>query len=160
VTEQHTAKPRRVSQKEYDKSWAYALDYYPDAEHSGRPGRGILEDFAMLSRYVPDAFHGYMELRQGAFAVDPEAAVPRKTKELLLVAMGLASRKTNPPPLGHTRKALEAGASVAEIAEVVALSIMYCGIISFDEGGRHILRAAEEWAAAGIGASGEFGSGD
>lgn len=146
-------RPRRVSQEEHDKAWAYALSYYPDAEHSGRPGtRGILEDFAMLKRYVPDALYGYMQLRQGAFDISPEAALPEKTKELLLVAMGLASRKTNPTPLGHTRKALLAGATVAEIAEVVALSIMYCGIISFDEGGRHILRAAEEWAAEGIGA--------
>ncbi len=144
--------PRRVSQEEHEKAWDYARSYYPDAENSGRPGRGILEDFELLAQYVPDAFYGYMQLRQGAFDLSPEAALPHKTKELLLVAMGLASRKTNPPPLGHTRKAMEAGASVAEIAEIVALSIMYCGIISYDEGGRHILRAAEEWAASGIGA--------
>lgn len=137
---------RRVSPEEHRRAWEYALSYYPDAEHSGRPGRGILEDFALLNTYVPDAFYGYMQLRQGAFDVGPEAALDERTKELILVALGLASRKTNPPPLGHTRKALQAGASVAQIAELVALSIMYCGIISFDEGGRHILRAAAEFA--------------
>ena len=145
---------RRVSPEDHRKAWEYALSYYPDAEHSGRPGRGILEDFALLNDYVPDAFYGYMQLRQGAFDVGPEAALDERTKELILVALGLASRKTNPPPLGHTRKALQAGASVAQIAELVALSIMYCGIISFDEGGRHILRAAAEFAGDQAGAAG------
>jgi alkylhydroperoxidase/carboxymuconolactone decarboxylase family protein YurZ len=146
MTGKSSSDGRRVSPEEHRKAWEYALSYYPDAEHSGRPGRGILEDFTLLNNYVPDAFYGYLQLRQGAFDVGPQAALDERTKELILVAMGLASRKTNPPPLGHTRKALEAGASVAQIAELVALSIMYCGIISFDEGGRHILRAAAEFA--------------
>jgi len=154
MNEKSSPDGRRVSPEEHRKAWEYALSYYPDAEHSGRPGRGILEDFALLNDYVPDAFHGYMQLRQGAFDVGHEAALDERTKELILVALGLASRKTNPPPLGHTRKALQAGASVAQIAELVALSIMYCGIISFDEGGRHILRAAAEYAADQAGVAG------
>lgn len=146
MNEKSQSDGRRVTPEEHGSAWEYARGYYPDAEHSGRPGRGILEDFALLDRYVPDAFYGYMQLRQGAFDVGPEVALDERTKELILVALGLASRKTNPPPLGHTRKALQAGATVAQIAELIALSIMYCGIISFDEGGRHVLRAAAEFA--------------
>jgi alkylhydroperoxidase/carboxymuconolactone decarboxylase family protein YurZ len=146
TTEEQTTEPR-VSQEEHEKAWAYARKYFPDAKNSGRPGRAFLEDLDLLNKYVPDAVYGYLQFRQGAFDYGPGASLDHKTKELIEVVMGLALRKTNPVPLGHTRKALLAGATVKEIAEVVAMAMFYCGAITFDEGGRHILRAAEEFVA-------------
>jgi alkylhydroperoxidase/carboxymuconolactone decarboxylase family protein YurZ len=137
-----------VTEEEHEKAWAYARKYYPDAKASGRPGRAFLEDLGLLNEYVPDAVYGYLQFRKGAFSDGPEAGLDHKTKELIEVVMGLALRKTNPVPLGHTRKALLAGATVKEIAEVVAMAMFYCGAITFDESGRHILRAALEFVEA------------
>lgn len=146
-TEVQTTEPR-VSKEEHEKAWAYARQYFPDAKNSGRPGRAFLEDLSLLNQYVPDAVYGYLQFRQGAFDIGSGASIDLKTKELIEVAFGLALRKTNPPPLGHTRKALLAGATVKDIAELVSMAMFYCGAITFDESGRHILRAAEEFVAA------------
>lgn len=119
-------------------AWDYARSYYKDAE--------VEREFEMLAELQPEVFASYMSMRQGLFKVPPDGALDRKTKELVILGIELMGRKTNPPPVGHTRKAIEAGATPREISEVVGLAIMLGGMVTFRESGRFVLREAKEHA--------------
>jgi alkylhydroperoxidase/carboxymuconolactone decarboxylase family protein YurZ len=126
---------------EIAKSWEYAQEYYRDPKAQ--------EVLGLLAKYRPEVFHGYMTLRRGVFNTGPDAALSPKMKELIILAIEIATRKTSPPPLGHTRRAIAAGATVSEIAEVVSLCLMIAGMLTYHESGYPVLKAAEEYAASG-----------
>ena len=131
-------------------AWEYARSYYQDAD--------VEREFELLANYQPAVFTSYMSMRSGLFEEPPGGAMDRKTKELVILAIECIARKTNPPPVAHTRKAIEAGATPEEVSEVVGLCIMLGGMITFRESGRFVLREAVEHAerlksAAGSAAS-------
>jgi alkylhydroperoxidase/carboxymuconolactone decarboxylase family protein YurZ len=128
-----------VSQEDIDRAVEYAQAYYGDPQ--------LLDVIGPLLRHRPEVFHGYITLRQAAFNTGPGAALTTREKELIILAIEIATRKTNPPPTGHTRRAIAAGATVTEIAEVVSLCIMIAGMLTYHESGVHVLRLAEELAA-------------
>lgn len=119
-----------------DAAWEYARDYYQNPE--------VIADFELLARYRPEVFSGYINLRQAAFNRDAGAALTPREKELIILAIEIGRTKTNPPPTGHARRAIEAGATPADVAEVASLCIMISGMLSYQESGRHALRAAED----------------
>ena len=116
--------------------WDYAKTYYQNPQ--------VISDFEMLARYRPEVVQGYFTLRQAAFNTDEKAALTPKMKELVILAIEIARTKTNPPPIGHAKRAIESGATPAEIAEVASLCILIGGMLTYQESGRHALRAAEE----------------
>lgn len=126
-----------------DVAWAYARGYYKEER--------VIASFEALARHNPDAFVGYMTMREGIFKAPPDGALSLKTKELVILAIECALKKTNPPPLGHTRRAVAAGASVAEIAEVVSICIMISGMLTYQESGRFVLEEAERLIRNGSG---------
>ena len=126
---------RTVSPEDIAAAWDYALKYYGD---------GVTEVLGPLADYRPEVFHGYITLRQAAFNTGPDAALPAKTKELIILAIEIATRKTSPPPVGHTRRAMAAGATVQEIAEVVSLCLMIGGMLTYHEAGWPVLQLARE----------------
>lgn len=117
-------------------AWKYANDYYKNPD--------VIAGFELLARYRPEVFEGYVTLRQAAFNVGPDAALSPKLKELVILAIEVARTKTNPPPVGHARRAIEAGATPAEVAEVISLCIMIGGMLTYQESGRYALQEAEE----------------
>jgi alkylhydroperoxidase/carboxymuconolactone decarboxylase family protein YurZ len=127
-----------VSAEQIEAAWDYALQYY---------GEGVTEVLGPLAEYRPEVFHGYIALRRAAFNTGPGAALSPKMKELIILAIEIATRKTNPPPVGHTRRAMAAGATVQEIAEVVSLCLMIGGMLTYHEAGWPVLKLAEEIAA-------------
>jgi alkylhydroperoxidase/carboxymuconolactone decarboxylase family protein YurZ len=135
----------RVSDEDLERSWAYARKYY---------GEGVAEVLGPLAKYRPEVFHGYITLRQGVFNTGSDAALSPKVKELMILAIEIASRKTSPPPTGHTRRAMAAGATVEEIAEVVSLCLMIGGMLTYHESGWPVLQLAEELAAEAAAAGG------
>ena len=128
--------PAPITKQQYDDAWSYAKDYYKNPQ--------VIEDYEMLARYRPEVFHGYITLRRAAFNEEPTAALEPKMKELIILAIEIARTKVNPPPVGHAKRAIESGATPAEVAEVASLCILISGMLSFQESGRHALRAAEE----------------
>lgn len=106
----------------------------------------VLQSFELLIKYRPEVLDGYLALRQAAFNTGPDAALSPKIKELVIIAIECARTKTNPPPVGHARRAIDAGATLQEIAEVVSLCIPIAGMLTYQESGRHVLAAAEEHA--------------
>ncbi len=123
-----------------DAAWAYARDYYKNPE--------VIADFELLARYRPEVFGGYITLRQAAFNKGPDAALSPREKELVILAIEIGRTKVNPPPIGHAKRAIEAGATPADVAEVASLCILIGGMLTYQEAGRHALRAAEERYAA------------
>ncbi len=117
-------------------AWAYAREYYMNAE--------VIADFELLAEYRPEVFGGYITLRQAAFNTDAEASLTPREKELIILAIEISRTKVNPPPVGHARRAIDAGATPADVAEVASLCIMISGMLSYQESGRHALRAAKE----------------
>ncbi len=122
-----------VDQAEIDKALEYARNYFPDISH-----------YELLARYRPEVVHGYLTLRQAAYNVGPKAALAPHLKELFIMAIEVARTKTNPPPVGHARNAIDRGATPADVAEVISLCILIGGFLTYRESGRFALAAAEE----------------
>ena len=112
----------------------YSMKYY---------GR-VMEQYERLGRYCPDAMVKWIELRQALYQEPPKAALTLREKELIAVAIQIVTRK--PDVSLHTRKAIEYGASVKEIAEVAGLCILLGGMMTYVESGQYALKAAEEYA--------------
>lgn len=119
-----------------DDPWTYAETYFKDEE--------VIDSFRLLARYRPEVFEGYIALRRAAFNQGPDAALTPREKELIILAVDIARLKTNPPPIGHARRAIEYGATPHQIAELVSLCLMIGGMLSYRETGRFVLQAAEE----------------
>lgn len=120
---------------EVESAFDYARSYYKNPE--------VLEDFERLARYTPTTFANYIKLRRGIFE-SPESSLTDRERELIIVAMEIIARKTNPPPIGHALKALDVGATIEDLAEVISLCIMIGGMLTYQESGRYVLRAVEE----------------
>lgn len=121
-------------------AWEYAKAYYKDS--------GATDALGVLARHRPEVFAGYIALRQGAYSSGDSEVLPPRIKELIILAIEISCRKTNPPPLGHTRRAVANGATVEEIAEVVSLCIMIAGMLTYHESGLPVLQEAERCVAA------------
>ena len=93
-----------------------------------------------LERYSSGALEGFYRLRK---ATTTESSLPKKVRELLIVAVETALRKD---PTGHARLAVEAGASPQEIHDAVALCLWLAGMPAYHEGMKAVA-AAEEHAA-------------
>ncbi len=123
--------------KPRDDVWAYAHTYYDKA---------IAEDLGMLADSTPEAVERWLAFRQAVFAAGERSALSPRMKELIVTAIEVALCKTNPPPTFHAKKAVEAGATVQEVAQAIAAAIMLAGMVTYRESGRFALKAAIERA--------------
>lgn len=131
-----TGGEQNVTRDGLTEAWEYAKGYYKNPD--------VIAGYELLARYRPEVFEGYITLRRAAFNTGPEASLTPREKELIILAIEIGRTKVNPPPVGHAKRAIEAGATPADVAEVASLCIMISGMLSYQESGRHALRAAEE----------------
>jgi alkylhydroperoxidase/carboxymuconolactone decarboxylase family protein YurZ len=112
----------------------YCLNYY---------GR-IPEQYERLAKYTPDIMTSWTKFRSTTWK-KPEAGghIPIKVKELIAVGIETALRK---PHVGHVEMAINAGATVEEIAEVLGICIMLAGMATYEIGGKDVLERAEKHA--------------
>lgn len=85
---------------------------------------------AALDRAAPEGYRAYLALR-GTILRD--GVLSRKEKDLLLVGVS-AARRNRPSLLGHTRLAVQEGATPEEVLEVVLVGILSRGIPAWIEG--------------------------
>ena len=111
----------------------------------------IQENFRLLHKYAPGTVDAYMALRRSNYREPPAGALTPREKELVILGMECAIRKSNPTPVFHAESAVRAGASIEDIAEVLSLAIMIAGMITYQESGREVLKEAERLIAAGVG---------
>lgn len=130
---------KEKSQREEDLKWAdeYCRKYY------GKP-LAERDHMARMARYAPDIMTSWLKFRSTTWKSQEEGGhLPIKYKELVAVGIETATMKEH---VGHVERAIDYGATVEEIAEVLGISIMLAGFESYMIGGRHVLQRAEEHA--------------
>ena len=123
------------------------------AEEAGRAsflattGR-ISPRFEILARHAPATFAGY-GLMRAALMRGPEdgGALPMATKELVFAALDVVVGQAEGAKV-HACNAIRAGASLAELAEVMTQAIMVGGITAWNLAGAAAMEAAEALASA------------
>ncbi len=126
-----------MDNKDAEKSMERAREYC--TEYFGR----VMDHHELLGRYYPDCLEKWMDARKSLFEDPPQGALTLREKELICIAIEITARKPN---LGfHTKKAIDAGATVKEIAEIAGICILLAGMITFVESGQNALKVAEEY---------------
>lgn len=104
----------------------------------------------MAERTVPTRFRGAGRfapnngVRERTFLDTAEGgALPKKIKELVVVAMNILQNNVW-GIRAHVRAAVLEGATMAEVAEIVALTILSRGMVAYRMGGYDALIAAEQ----------------
>ena len=92
-----------------------------------------------MHEHRPDALDGYTVLRR---VIMEEGALSRKEKEWVLVGVN-AARRYERSMLYHTKGALDAGSTVAELAEILLPCILSRGIPAWLEGHKALVYAEE-----------------
>ncbi len=110
--------------------------------------------YELMEKYVPGFIDGNIGMRRSFYphpTKDKAANIPRKYRELIMIALEIGSGRGGAqgeggmPGVGHTRRAVrEAGATPAEVAEMVAITTFLCGQPAIVDYGYHCIKAAEE----------------
>lgn len=118
----------------------YVSQYYTES--------ATADSFALLKEHGPHLLDSYVASRQVAFegTVDQPGRLSRKDRELVILGMEIMARK-NPPPIFHAQKAVESGATIEEIVDVIGLCIIIGGMITYQDAGQFVLREAVEHVA-------------
>lgn len=116
--------------------WHYIRATFPQPD--------IQEGLAILAEQCPGVLNSYFHMRQAIFIGPPDPALSEKVRELVVLAIETIAGRKNPPPVLHARKAVAAGASLQEIAEVMSLCIMLGGMITYQESGQFVMLAARD----------------
>lgn len=111
---------------------------YFQKDMSGR----VPESVKMLERYSPGAMEGFYRLRR---ATTVESSLPKKVRELIIVAIESALRKD---PSEHAKYAVEAGATPQEVHDAVALSLWLAGMPAYHAGMLGVRAAEDKWTSA------------
>lgn len=93
-----------------------------------------------LEKEAPDLFNGFNELIKCYYK---EGALGRKQKELMAVTASVAT-KCIPCLANHTKNAISAGATRAEIIEAAAIGVEFGGGPSFVIVRNHILNFLDD----------------
>ena len=94
-------------------------------------GVNTAKQFKHMRELVPEAYRGWLEFDGKVFA---EGALPVKTKELIALAV---AHVTQCPWCidAHARRAVKAGASEAEIGEVIFVAMAMAAGAAWSHGG-------------------------
>lgn len=101
----------------------------------------VPEHHKLLGKYNVDALEGFYKLRKATMKEPPEGALPRKMKELIIVAVETALRV--PGAITHAKYAVDAGATPSEVMEAVTLSLWLAGMPSYVLVGSKAVESAE-----------------
>jgi hypothetical protein len=112
----------------------YSLDYYGE----------VLESYERLARYRPEVLVDWIQLRRTIFESKDVNGLGLRELELISTAVEIIAHKPNPDR--HAKLAIEAGATVRQVADVVSLCILLGGMMTYIVSGQHALKAAENRA--------------
>ena len=123
-------------------SGAYINQYY-------KADKETVDSFKLLQEHGPHLVEAYVNMRLAAFEqyAETDGRLSRRERELVILGMEIMARK-NPPPLFHARKAVEAGATIDQIIDVIGLCIMIGGMITYQDAGQFVLAEAIDHLAA------------
>jgi alkylhydroperoxidase/carboxymuconolactone decarboxylase family protein YurZ len=127
---------------ERPQSDEYIGNYY-------KADKDTVDSFTLLQEHGPHLVEAYVNMRLAAFDqyAETDGRLSRRERELVILGMEIMARK-NPPPLFHARKAVEAGATIEQIIDVIGLCIMIGGMITYQDAGQFVLAEAIKHLAA------------
>ncbi len=108
-------------------------------KYSGKPSEG----YELLGRYLTPIIVDWSQMKKTLFQEPPAGALTLREKELITIGMQMASRFPNMEL--HTRKAMEAGATAQQVAEVASMAILFGGMMTYVISGEKALRIAEDY---------------
>jgi alkylhydroperoxidase/carboxymuconolactone decarboxylase family protein YurZ len=103
----------------------------------------VPEGFRILAAHAPEAFLGYMGLREFVFRAPPEGHLEIWTKEFIFVLLDIQAGNIR-GARNHLQNAMRAGLTVGQLIEGLVQLIMVGGITAWNLGGREILELALE----------------
>lgn len=103
----------------------------------------VPEGFRILADHAPEAFLGYMGLREFVFRPPPEGHLEIWTKEFIFVLLDIQAGNIR-GARNHLRNAMRAGLTIGQLTEGLVQLIMVGGITAWNMGGREILELAIE----------------
>ncbi len=112
----------------------YSMTYYGE----------VLESYERLARYRPEVLVDWIQLRRTIFESNDSKGLSLKDLELISTAVEIIAHKPNPDR--HAKLAIEAGATVQQVADVVSLCILLGGMMTYIVSGQRALKAAEDRA--------------
>jgi len=101
------------------------------------------EGFRILAEHAPEAFLGYMGLREFVFRAPPEGHLEIWTKEFIFVLLDIQAGNIR-GARNHLQNAMRAGLTVGQLIEGLVQLIMVGGITAWNLGGREVLELALE----------------
>jgi alkylhydroperoxidase/carboxymuconolactone decarboxylase family protein YurZ len=101
------------------------------------------EGFRVLAEHAPEAFLGYMGLREFVFRAPPEGHLDIWTKEFIFVLLDIQAGNIR-GARNHLQNAMRAGLTIGQLIEGLVQLIMVSGITAWNLGGREILELALE----------------
>ena len=110
----------------------YSREYYGE----------VLESYERLARYRPEVLVDWIDLRRTIY--EGKDGLGLKELELISTTVEIIAHKPNPDR--HAKLAIDAGATVREVADVVSLCILLGGMMTYIVSGQHALKAAEKRA--------------
>jgi len=103
----------------------------------------VPEGFLVLAEHAPEAFLGYMGLRDFVFREPPEGHLDIWTKEFIFVLLDIQAGNVR-GARNHLRNAMGCGLTVGQLIEGLVQLIMVGDITTWNLGGREILELAVE----------------
>ncbi|MFC1917712.1 carboxymuconolactone decarboxylase family protein [Chloroflexota bacterium] len=109
--------------------------------------RELPDMWEKLAKVAPRVLDGYMRIRESLVTTGPGSSIPKRLVELRVVCTDTSSPFTRGESPDHARAAIRAGATVEEVVEAVALTMIEGGIPVYKTSGLECIEAAEEEAA-------------
>lgn len=100
--------------------------------------------FELMDKYSPEIVDGHIKVRKATLPpAGVEGAIPEKYKELIIVAVEVATGRGG-RGTSHARRAVRVGATPREVQEAVSLCIWLTGWTTWVDCGSEAVKAAEE----------------
>jgi hypothetical protein len=107
-------------------------------DHVQRTLGYVPDGFRILAEHAPEAFIGYMGLREFVFRAPPEGHLDIWMKEFIFVLLDIQSGNIRGAK-NHLRAAIRAGLTIGQLTEGLVQLIMVGGITAWNMGGREVL---------------------
>lgn len=104
----------------------------------------ITAKMELMDKYSPEILEGYMKIRKATMPPPGvEGAIPEKYKELIIIAVEVATGRGE-KGRSHARRVVRLGGSSKEVHEAVSLCIWLAGWATWVDCGSQAVKAAEE----------------
>ena len=108
----------------------------------------VPEPIRAMIDYAPDAFLGYLKMREAIYRTPPQGALDMKTKELVYVLLDVVTGNLDGAK-NHSKAAVAAGLTLPELSEALMQVMAVCGITTWGQTGWKLCDFVRDHVEAG-----------